>query len=79
MVDLPGKKVSGEEFARAFSLASACFSIKEVDDQIRIVTKGYGQGMGMSQFGANEMAKEGSDYEEILKYYYQKIEIKNNE
>lgn len=76
-VKLPDKKVSGEEFCRAFSLNSACFSIKEVDDQVRIVTKGYGSGLGMSQFGANEMAKNGSDYKEILNYYYSEIELRD--
>lgn len=74
-VSLPGKKISGEEFRRVFSLNSTCFSIKEVDGQVRIVTKGYGQGYGMSQYGANEMAKEGSSYREILEYYYRGIDL----
>lgn len=78
-VELPGKKVSGEEFRTALSLSSSCFSIKEVDDQVRIVTKGYGYGLGMSQFGANEMAKEGSDYRDILNYYYNGIKIRRGE
>lgn len=78
-VQLPGKKISGEQFKNAFSLNSTCFSLKEVDDQIRIVTKGYGQGYGMSQYGANEMAKEGSSYEQILNYYYSGIDITNHE
>ncbi len=76
-VDLPGKKISGEEFQSVFSLNSTCFSIKEVDGEVRIVTKGYGQGYGMSQYGANEMAKEGSTYKEILEYYYSGIDWKN--
>ena len=74
-VQLPGKKVTGEEFRKIFSLHSACFSIKEVDGQVRIVTKGYGQGFGMSQFGADKMAEDGSSYEEILSYYYDGIAI----
>ncbi len=76
-VKLPGKSVSGEEIRKVFSLNSACFSIKEVDGQVRIVTKGYGQGYGLSQYGANEMAKEGSTYKEILEYYYSGIKIKS--
>lgn len=75
IVDLPGHKVSGEEIRNVFSLNSACFSIKEVDGQVRIVTKGYGQGYGMSQYGANEMAKQGSTYKEILKHYYHGIKV----
>lgn len=74
-VELPGQKVSGEEFRNALSLNSACFSIKETDGQVRIVTKGYGQGYGMSQYGANEMAKEGSSYQQILEYFYSGIHI----
>lgn len=74
-VQLPGKVVSGDEFEHALSLNSPCFSIKNVDGQVRIVTKGYGAGYGMSQFGANEMAKEGASYQAILNYYYDAIEI----
>lgn len=74
-VQLPGKKITGEEFRKLFVLNSTCFSIKEVDNKIRIVTKGYGQGYGMSQYGANEMAKEGSSYKQILEYYYSGITI----
>ena len=74
-VALPGLKISGEEFKNIFTLNSTCFSVKEVDGQVRIVTKGYGQGYGMSQFGANEMAKEGSDYKQILEYYYDGVEL----
>ncbi len=74
-VKLPGQKISGEEFGNVFSLNSTCYSIKEIDGQVRIVTKGYGQGYGMSQYGANEMAKEGSTYKQILEYYYSGIHI----
>lgn len=74
-VQLPGKVVSGDAFEHALSLNSPCFSIKNVDGQVRIVTKGYGAGYGMSQFGANEMAKEGANYQAILNYYYDAIEI----
>lgn len=74
-VQLPGKVVSGDELEHALSLNSPCFSIKNVDGQVRIVTKGYGAGFGMSQFGANKMAKEGANYQAILNYYYDSIEI----
>ena len=74
-VKLPGKTVSGEEFVKALSLPSACFTVKEIDGQVRIVTKGYGHGFGMSQFAANELALEGKDYQEILKKFYKSIKI----
>lgn len=69
------KTISGEEFRETLELNSACFYIKEVEGKIRIVTKGLGHGLGMSQYGANVMAKEGADYREILSYYYKNIEI----
>lgn len=71
--------VSGEEFRNVLGLNSACFSIRQVDHQIRIVTKGLGHGFGLSIYGANELAKEGADYREILNYYYSNIEITESE
>ena len=67
--------VSGETFRQYLELNSACFYIKEVEGSIRILTKGMGHGLGLSQYGANEMAKKGKDYKEILNYYYQGLEI----
>lgn len=69
------KTVSGEEFRNALELPSACLYFKEVEGKIRIVTKGLGHGLGMSQYGANVLAKGGSDYREILNYYFKNIEI----
>ena len=70
-----GKELKGEEFRNALGLPSACFYIKEVEGKIRIVTKGLGHGLGMSQYGANVMAQEGSSYKDILNYYFKNIEI----
>ena len=42
----------------------------------QFTTKGSGHGVGMSQYGAQAMAKENKTYQEILKHYYQNIEIK---
>ena len=57
-------------------LRSNYFSIAKVGDNVQIETKGYGHGVGMSQYGANGMAKEGYKYEDIIKHYYQDVEIK---
>lgn len=46
---------------------------------IRFETRGKGHGLGLCQYGANEIAKEGKNYEEILKYYYTGIDIKEYE
>lgn len=67
--------VSGEKFRQYLGLNSACFYIKEVGEQVRILTKGLGHGLGLSQYGANEMAKKGKDYKEILNYYYQGLTL----
>lgn len=70
-------EMTGEEFRNHLGLNSACFYLKEVENKVRIVTKGLGHGLGLSQYGANELAKEGKNYKEILLYYYKEIEIKN--
>lgn len=73
-----GNKIfTGEEFRRLFELASSCFSITVENNQINIVCKGMGHGVGMSQVGANAMALEGSDYQSIIVHYYQDIQIEN--
>ena len=77
-VTLGETTMSGENFRECLNLNSACFSLKEVEGRIRIVTKGLGHGLGLSQYGANEMAKEGMDYREILNYYYQGIAIQKD-
>lgn len=66
---------SGEEFRSGLGLNSACFTIAEIDGQIRIVTKGLGHGFGLSQYTANLMAMEGKSYRDILKYFYPGTEI----
>lgn len=77
-LNINNKVFKGTEIRRLLSLRSTDFKIN-VSDNISITTKGYGHGVGMSQYGANEMAKNGSSYEEILKHYYQNIDIvKNN-
>lgn len=71
------KELSGLEFRSVLSLKSACFSVSCSDEKISITTKGYGHGVGMSQYGANEMAKEGKTYREILSHYYKGTELSN--
>lgn len=77
-VQLGTGTVSGEQFRQYLELNSACFYIKEVEGQVRILTKGLGHGLGLSQYGANEMAKEGKDYKEILNYYFKDLVLKTD-
>ncbi len=69
------KTITGEEFRSCLNLNSSCCYIKEVDGKVRIVTKGLGHGLGLSQYGANVLAEEGSSYREILQYYFKNVEI----
>lgn len=75
-VQIGNKVLSGEEMRKLFNLRSSCFSIEEDGDYLIFTTKGYGHGAGMSQYGANFMAKEGKNYREILSHYYQGVQIK---
>lgn len=70
------KIYTGIEFRKLLNLRSTDFMIEEFNDYYSITTYGYGHGVGMSQTGANELAKLGYDYNYILKYYYGDIEIK---
>lgn len=65
-----GKTVSGFEICKLLGLRSANFEIEFADGVFTFNVKGYGHGVGMSQTGADYMAKQGSSYEEILLHYY---------
>ncbi|MBR5662127.1 MAG: stage II sporulation protein D [Bacilli bacterium] len=69
------KKYTGVEFRKLLNLKSTDFEIEINDINIKITTKGHGHGVGMSQYGANSMAIEGKNYEDIIKYYYKDVEI----
>ncbi|WP_073147056.1 stage II sporulation protein D [Paramaledivibacter caminithermalis] len=68
--------LSGRNIRELFGLKSANFKITILGDKMIFKTKGYGHGVGMSQYGANGMAKKGYTFEDILKHYYQGVEIK---
>lgn len=70
-----GAELTGMSFRLIFSLRSANFTVEYEDGAFTVTTKGSGHGVGMSQFGANAMAKSGSDYKEILLHYYTGAEI----
>lgn len=74
-ITVNNKNFKGTDFRKLLNLRSTDFTITINKDEILINTKGYGHGVGMSQYGANEMAKAGYTYEEILNYYYQNIKI----
>ena len=76
VIQIGDKLVKGTKIREAFSLKSACFKINTDGDSLIFEVKGYGHGVGMSQYGANHCAKAGMTYDEILKKYYTGIELK---
>ncbi len=75
-ITINNKTFSGTEFRNLLKLRSADFEIEINDEKIKVTTYGYGHGVGMSQYGANEMAKQGYSYIQILKHYYTGVVIK---
>lgn len=69
------KEYKGTDIRKLLSLRSTDFEITVSPTLITIKTKGYGHGVGMSQYGASYLANQGYNYEEILKYYYKNVEI----
>jgi len=78
-MEIGGQKVSGIMLRRLFRLNSTMFSLLLSDDEITFVVKGYGHRVGMSQYGANAMAKDGKTYREILYHYYSGAELRTME
>ena len=69
-VEVSDVKITGRDFRKYFELNSSCFMIFYEDGQFSIATKGYGHGVGMSQFGANQLSQQGKNYAEILSHYF---------
>lgn len=76
-IEINGTTYSGVEFRKLLNLRSADFSIENNGANVVISTNGYGHGVGMSQYGANGMANNGSSYRDILLHYYTGVSIKN--
>lgn len=74
-VETGGKWFSGRTVRQKLGLKSTWFSVERVGSEVIFSVWGYGHGVGMSQYGAHGMAQQGYGYEEILKYYYQDIEL----
>ena len=77
-VTVGGVKIHGTKLRSIYGLRSTNCAINISEDKVTFDVKGYGHGVGMSQYGANYMAKEGKDYKEILTTYYQGTEIKKS-
>lgn len=69
--------LSGVEARSIFGLKSANFSVEIKEESIKFVVKGYGHGVGLSQTGSDSLAKQGKNYQEIIKHFFKGIEIIN--
>lgn len=77
-IEINGIEFLGKDVCSKLNLRSTFFEIIQNGNTVIINTRGYGHGVGMSQYGANGMAISGHTYEEILKYYYQGVKLEKN-
>ena len=77
-VKIGNLKLSGVETRTLLGLKSANFEVEIKDDNIKFNVIGYGHGVGMSQTGADALAKKGKKYDEIIKHFYKDVEITDN-
>lgn len=75
-IQVGNQLMNGDEFRKLLDLKSSCFVMNYHNNKVTFITKGVGHGVGLSQYGANQLAKEGKKAEEILKYYFPKVEIR---
>lgn len=71
-----GQTVQGTTLRKALGLRSACFTVAYQSGTFSFTTKGYGHGVGMSQWGAKALAEQGADYRAILVHYYPGTELR---
>ena len=74
-VSVGGTDIEGTEMRRIFSLRSACFTLTADAESVTFRVTGYGHGVGMSQYGAEQLAKAGKTWQEILAWYYTGVTI----
>ncbi|MCI8497390.1 MAG: stage II sporulation protein D, partial [Clostridiales bacterium] len=74
-IPVAGQKLSGREIRQMFSLRSACFDLTHDGSGFQFTVRGYGHGVGMSQYGADYMARQGSKWQDIISHYYPGTQI----
>lgn len=74
-ITIGDKKFTGREVREKLGLRSSDFDIEQKNNHLIFTTKGFGHGIGMSQYGANGMAEEGKSYKDIVQHYYKGIKI----
>ena len=74
-LEIGGVAFTGKELRSLLGLRSTIFAVSVSENEIIFQTRGYGHRVGMSQYGARELALEGKTFDEILKWYYKGTEI----
>lgn len=75
-IEINGQNFTGAEVASFLGLRSNYFQLEEKGSTVYVTTRGFGHGVGMSQYGAEALARKGYTYDKILKHYYTDVEIK---
>lgn len=70
-----GVELTGGQLRKLLDLRSACFTVSVKGGEVTFHVTGYGHGVGMSQYGANELAGQGKDFRQILQWYYTGVEV----
>ena len=78
-LQLGKQMIQGERVREILELPSSCFSVQSFEEKVRFLCKGKGHGVGLSQYGAQQMALEGKEYKEILKYFFPELKISGKE
>ena len=74
-IKIGNTEISGTEARTLFKLKSAKFDFEMTENSVKFSVLGYGHGVGLSQCGSDALAKQGKNYEEIIKFYYKDVEI----
>ena len=74
-ISIDNKTYTGVKLRNLLGLRSTDFSVEKVDDGVVFTTRGYGHGVGLSQYGANGYAKNGMNYQKILLHYYPGVSL----
>ena len=67
--------VSGKKIRKLLDLRSTLFRIQARNNNIKVYGRGFGHGLGLSQWGAYHLAKQGVGYHQILAHYYQNARL----
>lgn len=78
-IQVGDETLEGTDIRYALDLYSTRFTLSVKDDTLTFTTSGSGHGVGMSQYGANGLAKKGSSYDEILRHYYKGTTVSNKD